>query len=181
MQVITTSVSCTYVLAFRWRGWRGRQWETCSCCVPPIVPGNWTRHSYVASNGGYTFPYPASGWLQDSQYTLGVTVLCLPHKHTLCTHRQARRHLLELHAAETLVSLSELEWDLLVSRTEGYSGSDIATCVADALLEPVRELEGAQFWRAGGQLFTPCPASDPRAVRCSLGDLPPHQVVIPRQ
>lgn len=95
----------------------------------------------------------------------------------MCTHRQARRRLLQLHTAETLVCLSEQEWDLLVSRTEGYSGSDIATCVADALLEPVRELEGTQFWRVGGQRFTPCAASDPRAVRFSLGDLPPHQVV----
>lgn len=92
--------------------------------------------------------------------------------------RMARRHLLELHIADTPAHLSESDWDLLVSRTEGYSGSDIATCVADALLEPVRELEGAQFWRGGGgHRFTPCAASEPGAVRHTLADFLPHQVV----
>lgn len=94
------------------------------------------------------------------------------------TNRKARRHLLELHIADTPAHLSESDWDLLVSRTEGYSGSDIATCVADALLEPVRELEGAQFWRGGGgHRFTPCAASEPGAVRHTLADFLPHQVV----
>ena len=93
-------------------------------------------------------------------------------------HRKARRHLLELHIADTPAHLSESDWDLLVSRMEGYSGSDIATCVADALLEPVRELEGAQFWRGGGgHRFTPCTASEPGAIRHTLADFLPHQVV----
>ena len=80
---------------------------------------------------------------------------------------------------DTPAHLSESDWDLLVSRTEGYSGSDIATCVADALLEPVRELEGAQFWRGGGgHRFTPCTASEPGAVRHTLADFLPQQVSV---
>ena len=94
-------------------------------------------------------------------------------------NRKARRHLLELHIVDTPAHLSESDWDLLVSRTEGYSGSDIATCVADALLEPVRELEGAQFWRGGGgHRFTPCAASEPGAVRHTLADFLPQQVSV---
>ena len=92
--------------------------------------------------------------------------------------RKARRKLLELHLGSTGVLMSESDWELLVTRTDGYSGSDIATCVADALLEPVRELGRATHWRPvnGGQAYMPCGAMEPGAVGQSLADLLPHQV-----
>ena len=67
-----------------------------------------------------------------------------------------------------------------MARTEGLSGSDIATMVADALLQPVRELEEATHWRTtqGGGV-TPCAASDPGALRRSLSELLPQQVTVP--
>ncbi len=34
--------------------------------------------------------------------------------------------------------------------TEGYSGSDIANFVADTVLQPIRELEIASYWRRTG-------------------------------
>ena len=46
------------------------------------------------------------------------------------------------------MSLSEKEWQELASATEGYSGSDIANIVADSLMEPVREMETAKYWKA---------------------------------
>ncbi len=78
----------------------------------------------------------------------------------------------------TKVHLSDPDWELLVSRMKGYSGSDIATCVADALLEPVRELERACYWKPvkGGAMFVPCGSGEPGAVQRSLSDLLPHQV-----
>ena len=45
------------------------------------------------------------------------------------------------------VKLSEEEWDNLVQKTEGFSGSDIATCTADAVLQPIRELESSKYWK----------------------------------
>lgn len=45
------------------------------------------------------------------------------------------------------VKLSEEEWDSLVQKTEGFSGSDIATCAADAVLQPIRELESSRYWK----------------------------------
>jgi len=45
------------------------------------------------------------------------------------------------------VKLSEKEWDNLVEKTEGFSGSDIATCTADAVLQPIRELESSKYWK----------------------------------
>ena len=77
------------------------------------------------------------------------------------------------------VSLSEGGWEELASRTEGQSGSDVATLVADALMQPVRELEQATHWKPSlgtEGLFSPCPPSDPLAQELSLLDLLPTQV-----
>ena len=61
--------------------------------------------------------------------------------------REGRRLLIQLHTQEAYNSLSSEEWEELVIKTEGYSGSDISTVISDALLEPVRELESAQYWK----------------------------------
>ena len=55
--------------------------------------------------------------------------------------------MLQLHLASVPTTLSEVEWALLASKTEGYSGSDIATFCSDAAMMPVRELEGASHWK----------------------------------
>ncbi len=44
------------------------------------------------------------------------------------------------------VKLSEHEWEQLAERTEGYSGSDIATFVLGALMEPIRHIQSASHW-----------------------------------
>lgn len=67
-------------------------------------------------------------------------------------------------------------------------GSDLAICVTDALLQPVRELEQTTHWKAvpveatvedGGIssiVYTPCAEQEQSAKKCSLEDLPPQQV-----
>lgn len=61
--------------------------------------------------------------------------------------REARLKILKLHVTQVPVKLNEEEWDRLVQNTEGFSGSDIATCTADAVLQPIRELELAKYWK----------------------------------
>ena len=70
----------------------------------------------------------------------------LPHVHTH-TDREVRLSMLLLHLASVPTALSDVEWALLASKTEGYSGSDIATFCSDAAMMPVRELEGATHWK----------------------------------
>ena len=74
-------------------------------------------------------------------------------------------------------------------------GSDLAVCVTDALLQPVREMEQATHWRTvkvetigreDSVMYIPCGAEegvnvpcegDEQGVKeCSLHELPPHQV-----
>lgn len=66
------------------------------------------------------------------------------------------------------------------------AGSDLAICVTDALLEPVRELEEATHWKAvtgeteDHHTYTPCSEEEQGARKCSLGDLPSLQVCTQR-
>ena len=60
--------------------------------------------------------------------------------------REARLEILKLHVTQD-AKLNEQDWDTLAENTAGFSGSDIATCTADAVLEPVRELETCKYWK----------------------------------
>lgn len=94
--------------------------------------------------------------------------------------REARRQLFQLLLGSELSGLGEEDWERLQARSEGFSGSDIATCVAEAVMQPVRELEAATHWRRvdGGAGLVPCSAGEPEAIHKSVNDLPPHQVSV---
>ena len=53
---------------------------------------------------------------------------------------------MKLHIKDTRTSLSDSDWEVLATKTEGFSGSDLASCVSDAMFEPLRELRNAHFW-----------------------------------
>lgn len=62
-------------------------------------------------------------------------------------------------------------------------GSDLAVCITDALLQPIRELEHATCWKTqssnmGSVFYTPGKEEDEGLRHCTLIDLPPHQVYI---
>jgi SpoVK/Ycf46/Vps4 family AAA+-type ATPase len=44
------------------------------------------------------------------------------------------------------MSLSHIEWQELLNRTDGYSGCDIANLISSALLEPIRDMVKATHW-----------------------------------
>ena len=95
--------------------------------------------------------------------------------HMYC--REARRELLKLYLGSTGVSLSSEDLQMVADNTQGYTGCDIAHLASEALLRPVRELDGARHWMpVGGQLLQPCSPSLPGAMMKSLCDLLPEQV-----
>ena len=53
---------------------------------------------------------------------------------------------MKLHIKDTTASLSDSDWEILATKTEGFSGSDLASCISDAMFEPLRELRNANFW-----------------------------------
>ncbi|XP_028391966.1 protein SUPPRESSOR OF K(+) TRANSPORT GROWTH DEFECT 1-like [Dendronephthya gigantea] len=91
--------------------------------------------------------------------------------------REARRALIKLHVKETVTSLSESDWEKLAGETEGFSGSDLASCVSDAMFEPLRELRDAHFWEmtTDGH-YIPSPKKTKGSVELDIGKMSPAMV-----
>eukprot|EP00696_Hemimastix_kukwesjijk_P010699 gnl/Hemi2/23450_TR7860_c0_g8_i1.p1 gnl/Hemi2/23450_TR7860_c0_g8~~gnl/Hemi2/23450_TR7860_c0_g8_i1.p1 ORF type:complete len:445 (-),score=46.59 gnl/Hemi2/23450_TR7860_c0_g8_i1:73-1407(-) len=102
----------------------------------------------------------------------------------------ARMRLFQLEIGQTPHSLTDADFTELARRTEGWSGSDIAVAVKDALMEPVRTLQNAtHFKQTSGldpsnsgkdpnnpravmhDLWQPCSPGDPQAVMMSANDI----------
>ena len=62
--------------------------------------------------------------------------------------RNARLSLMKIHTKDNNdVKLHDNEWQELADKTDGYSGSDIATLVLGALMEPIRHMQNASHWK----------------------------------
>ena len=93
--------------------------------------------------------------------------------------REARCQILGLHLGSAGVAISGEDMHMLSECTERYSGSDLAHVASEALMRPLRELEGAGHWLpAAGGLLQPCSANHPGALQMSFTDLSPHQVLL---
>ncbi|KAJ2784991.1 Vacuolar protein sorting-associated protein 4 [Coemansia javaensis] len=89
----------------------------------------------------------------------------------------ARARLFQLHIGNTPCTLTQRDYRMLAERTEGYSGSDVAVIVRDALMQPIRKVQLTTHFKrvrqpcdrtqpAGPQrdYWTPCSPGDPHAV-----------------
>ncbi|KAG4303601.1 hypothetical protein PCK1_000119 [Pneumocystis canis] len=73
----------------------------------------------------------------------------------------SRLKLFKLNIGDTPTQLTVNDFKILVDKTEGYSGSDIAIAVRDAIMEPVRRIYTATHFcyvdcPNGKRLLTPC-------------------------
>lgn len=98
---------------------------------------------------------------------------------------EARKRMFELQVGSTPCLLGQKEYRDLAMKTEGYSGSDIAVLVRDALMQPVRKvLSATHFKRVMApvkvkdgepqpqegimkEYLTPCSPGDPDAIEQS--------------
>ncbi|KAI9591319.1 ATPase [Syncephalis fuscata] len=83
----------------------------------------------------------------------------------------ARTRMFQLHVGNVKCTLTSQDYHQLARNTEGFSGSDIATVVRDALFEPIRKIQAATHFKA---VTGPCP-KDPQTQQrfltpCSPGD-----------
>ncbi|KAH9994486.1 AAA-domain-containing protein [Russula vinacea] len=86
----------------------------------------------------------------------------------------ARKHMFQIHVGSTPCELSAKDYRTLAIRSEGYSGSDIAVVVRDALMQPVRKVLSATHFKpvepdpdSAIIKWTPCSPGDPDAVEKS--------------
>ena len=58
----------------------------------------------------------------------------------------ARNTMFKLSMGSTATSIIDSEYNVLASKTEGYSGADINLVVRDALMQPVRKVQSSTHW-----------------------------------
>ena len=95
----------------------------------------------------------------------------------------ARSVMFQLNLGKTANTLTEEQFDDLAERTEGYSGSDIATLTQDAIYEPIRKCESASHFvriqRNGKDYYMPCAPSHPGAIAMKMHDMPNPEMLLP--
>ncbi|KAI9031219.1 P-loop containing nucleoside triphosphate hydrolase protein [Hyaloraphidium curvatum] len=91
----------------------------------------------------------------------------------------ARSAMFRIHIGNTPVKMGTDDFKDLARLTEGYSGSDIAVVVRDALMQPVRKVQNSTHFRylpsptnPGQKMITPCRPTDSGAVAMSWVDIP---------
>ncbi|ETN60572.1 skd/vacuolar sorting [Anopheles darlingi] len=103
----------------------------------------------------------------------------------------ARHVMFKIHLGSTAHMLTEEDLRMLASKTEGFSGSDIAIVVRDALMQPVRKVQIAtHFRRVTGpspvdktticdDLLVPCSPGAPGAIEMTWSDVPGDKLYEP--
>ncbi|KAJ3828937.1 P-loop containing nucleoside triphosphate hydrolase protein [Lentinula raphanica] len=98
----------------------------------------------------------------------------------------ARRRMFELHVGSTPCQLGPKDYRVLADHTEGYSGSDIAIVVRDALMQPVRKLLSATHFKRipdpadpSVLKWTPCSPGDPEAEEKSWETIESDELIEP--
>lgn len=59
----------------------------------------------------------------------------------------ARKRMFELNIGTTPCTLTQADYRALAQKTDGYSGSDLAVVVRDALMQPVRKVLSATHFK----------------------------------
>lgn len=105
----------------------------------------------------------------------------LPEEH-------ARTTMFKIHIGNTPHNLTEQDFAELGKATGGYSGADIGILVRDAIMQPVRTLQNAEFFKwvmveEEGQgmvkRLTPCSPGDREGQEMSLMSVQPEELHVP--
>lgn len=105
----------------------------------------------------------------------------LPEEH-------ARATMFKIHIGNTPHTLTEVDFAHLGRATEGYSGADIGILVRDAIMQPVRTLQNAEFFKpvmveeeGKGMIrkLTPCSPGDPEGKEMSLMSVKSEELLVP--
>ena len=97
----------------------------------------------------------------------------------------ARKVMFELNLKGTPNTLNDEQLEDLARRTDGFSGSDISTLTQDAIFEPVRKCQSAEFFKKipgtnGMQWnYVPCTQNEPGAMRMKMTELPDSKALLP--
>ncbi|KAJ5795663.1 uncharacterized protein N7518_004203 [Penicillium psychrosexuale] len=95
----------------------------------------------------------------------------------------ARMKMFMLAVGSTPCQMTQNDYRQLADLSEGYSGSDITICVQDALMQPIRKIQGATHYKKvldeGVEKVTPCSPGDEGAVEMSWLDIDADKLLEP--
>ncbi|CAI7615180.1 hypothetical protein N7527_010003 [Penicillium freii] len=95
----------------------------------------------------------------------------------------ARMKMFMLAVGSTPCQMTQTDYRQLAELSEGYSGSDISICVQDALMQPIRKIQGATHYKKvldeGVEKLTPCSPGDAGATEMSWLDVDADKLLEP--
>ncbi|KAL1851961.1 Vacuolar protein sorting-associated protein 4 [Diaporthe australafricana] len=95
----------------------------------------------------------------------------------------ARTTMFKIAVGDTKTSLKTEDYRELAKLSEGYSGSDIAVAVQDALMQPVRKIQQATHFKTvdfeGQPRVTPCSPGEPDAMEMTWEQVDTDQLLEP--
>lgn len=101
----------------------------------------------------------------------------------------ARKRMFEIHIGSTPHELEDEDFEVLAEMSEGFSGSDCSVIVRDALMEPIRAMSHAKYFKKiknpdpNGKtdfIYIPCEKKTKGAIEMSLMDIDGDQLGSPR-
>lgn len=101
---------------------------------------------------------------------------------------RARARMFEIHLGNTPHSLQPNDFTELADKAEGYSGSDVGILVRDAIMQPVRTLQNARFFKRisvkeedgrTSTKFTPCSPGDTEGEEMTLMSIKSEELHVP--
>jgi vacuolar protein-sorting-associated protein 4 len=103
--------------------------------------------------------------------------------HISLPDQPARMRMFEIAVGTTPCELKADDYKTLGKLSEGYSGSDIAIAVQDALMQPVRKIQTATHYKKvevdGNEKLTPCSPGDAGAMEMNWTQVDTEQLLEP--
>lgn len=91
-----------------------------------------------------------------------------------------RKQIMQLLTINTSLSITDNDWQLIIDKTEGYSGSDLTNVVRNALNAPLTELVGTVFWQktTDNKNYQPAHSDTPfdKLLCCEINEMPKGSV-----
>ncbi|KJZ77642.1 Vacuolar protein sorting-associated protein 4 [Hirsutella minnesotensis 3608] len=94
-----------------------------------------------------------------------------------------RARMFKLAIGDTDTALQASDYNVLASKSEGFSGSDISNVVQHALMRPVRKILQATHFKPvmkdGKRMLTPCSPGDPQKIEMTYDDVKAEELLAP--
>lgn len=97
----------------------------------------------------------------------------------------SRKKMFQFYLKDTPNTLTEEQFEYLAEKTDYYSGSDISTLCQEAIFEPVRKCQIAEYFKKIPGIngfkwnYTPCDENEPGTMKMKMTELPEIKALLP--